>query len=188
MPGTKPPRIIAGTAKNKKLQSLPGFATRPLLGRIKKSLFDILAPRIEGSSFLDLYAGIGNVGIEALSRGSDRALFIDNSRDSIDVIKQNIAHCGFTEKAKLIKADIIANFPKLSEKFDIIFIGPPYKLNLTQKTIDIISERDILSPDGIIVAQHHIRELVPEEIGKYRLFRKKEYSDTRLSFFERGEQ
>lgn len=185
MPGTKPPRIIAGTAKGKKLFTLPGFVTRPLLGRIKKSLFDILTPKIHNSVFLDLYAGTGNVGIEALSRGAKKVLFIENSRQCTEIIEENLTNCGFNKKGEVLSFDIINNFPKFKKKFDIIFIGPPYKLNLTTKTIEIIGKHDLLSNSGWIIAQHHIREQVPTEIDKFILLRQKKYGDTMLTFFKK---
>ena len=185
MPGTKPPRIIAGSAKGKKLITTPGFTIRPLLSRIKKSLFDILRPEIDNSVFLDLYAGTGNVGIEALSRGAKKAVFVENSRQCVEMIEKNLINCGFSKKAEVLSADITTKLPKFNRKFDIIFIGPPYKLNLTTKTIEIIDENNLLSNNGWIIAQHHIKEPVAEEIGKFIMLRQKKYGDTMLTFFKK---
>ena len=183
MPGITSLHIIAGTAKNKRLISLPGLITRPLLGRIKKSLFDIITPKIAQAVFLDLYAGTGNVGIEALSRGAKEAVFIEQSPQCLEIIKQNLNNCGFTDQAQVIAADIINKFPKLGKKFDLIFIGPPYKLNLLTQTLKIIGQNDLLEEDGWIIGQHHFKEPLQEKIGRYVMFRQKNYGDTRLSFF-----
>ena len=185
MPSTKPLHIIAGTAKNRRLISLPGLATRPLSGRIKKSLFDILTPVIQGTVFLDLYAGTGNVGLEALSRGAREAVLVEQSTQCLDIIKQNHTNCGFADKAQVIGADIINRFTHLNKKFDLIFIGPPYKLNLLTQTIKIIDENDLLAQDGWIIGQHHFKESLSEKIGRYVMFRQKDYGDSRLSFFRK---
>jgi 16S rRNA (guanine966-N2)-methyltransferase len=185
MASTKSLHIIGGTAKNRKLISLPGLATRPLLGRIKKSLFDILTPKITGSVFLDLYAGTGNVGIEALSRGAIEAVFIEQSPQCLEIINKNLASFSFANKASVIGADIIHHFPHLVKKFDLIFIGPPYKLNLLTASINIVDKHDLLAKDGWIIGQHHYKEPLSEEIGRYLVFRQKDYGDTRLSFFKR---
>ncbi len=180
----KSPRVIAGAAKNKKLISPPDLFTRPLLGRIKKSLFDILVPKIDNAIFLDLYAGIGNVGIEALSRGAKEVVFVEKSPQCIAIIENNLQRCGFSENAQVLFADIIEKIPEFNKKFNLIFIGPPYKANILALTIKIIDKKSLLSKDGWIIGQHHFKELVPKTIAGFTMFRQEKYGNSRLSFFK----
>ncbi|MCK5535049.1 16S rRNA (guanine(966)-N(2))-methyltransferase RsmD [bacterium] len=181
-------RIIGGIARGRKLKSPSSFSTRPLLGRVKKSLFDILSPYIKDSYFLDLYGGVGSVGVEALSRGARKAVFVENDSDCISLIKENLAKCGFEDKAEIYQGDVLGGLAFLlsEEKFDLVFVGPPYNLNLLEKTIKIIDETKILKGKGLVIGQHHFKEVIPQKIGNLGMFRQKKYGDMRLSFFKIG--
>jgi len=182
-------RIIAGSLRGKKIKSLPGLATRPLLGRIKKSLFDILGERIVDASFLDLYAGTGSVGIEALSRGARYVLFVEKDARLTRLIRENLKKCELEKKAEVIEIDILSYNKEgrkfsLLEQFDLIFLGPPYKLNLTKDTLDIILKLNLLKKNGWVICQHHFKEKVPEKKGFLSLFRKERYGKTIMSFYK----
>jgi len=184
-------RIIAGSLRGKKIKSLPGLATRPLLGRIKKSLFDILGDRVVDASFLDLYAGTGSVGIEALSRGAKYVLFVEKDARLTRLIKENLKKCELENKAEVIEIDILSYNKEgrkfsLLEQFDLIFLGPPYKLNLTKDTLDIILKLNLLKKNGWVICQHHFKEKVPEKKGFLSLFRKERYGKTIMSFYKMG--
>jgi len=186
---TKGMRIIAGSLRGKKIKSLPGLATRPLLGRIKKSLFDILGERIVDASFLDLYAGSGSVGIEALSRGARYVLFVEKETHLARLIRENLKKCELENKAEVIEIDILSYNKEgrkfsLLEQFDLIFLGPPYKLNLTKDTLDTILKLNLLRKNGWIICQHHFKEKVPEKVGLLSLFRKERYGKTVVSFYK----
>src|SRR5437868_15071335 len=118
-------RIIGGTAKRRALKS-PSFSlgVRPILARIKKSLFDILRPRLEGSEFLDLFAGSGSVGIEALSRGARSATFVDKNPNALSVVRQNLSHLRLFDRARVVKADATRELSFVGGPFDLIFMGP----------------------------------------------------------------
>ena len=122
-------KVIAGTARGRQLKTLPkeDFSIRPMLGMMKKSVFDIITPILPDSLFLDLYAGVGSVGIEALSRGAKRVVFAEISDKSIALVKYNLNMLGFEDRADIIKCDVVKGFPKFQNKYDIIFMGPPYK-------------------------------------------------------------
>ena len=122
-------KVIAGTARGRQLKTLPkeDFSIRPMLGMMKKSVFDIITPVLPDSLFLDLYAGVGSVGIEALSRGAKRVVFAEISDKSISLVKYNLKMLQLEDKADIIKCDVIKGFPKFQNKYDIIFLGPPYK-------------------------------------------------------------
>lgn len=184
-------RIIAGEGRGKAIKIFEGdLSTRPILCRIKKSLFDILTPKIVGAKFLDLYAGTGAVGIEAISRGADCAEFVESNRRYITLIKENLNALGWEGRAKVHEADIMMGLTWLREQFDLIFVGPPYKdknkkpLTLTSKTLKLISEQNLLAVDGWVISQHHKKEpiTVPEN---HNMFRQKVYGDTFISFYEK---
>ena len=175
-------KVIAGKFKGRNLNTLPGFQTRPLLARVKKSLFDILTPKIVGSTFLDLFAGSGSVGIEALSRGAKKVVFVENDRNCVKTIEDNLKLFGVAGEAEVIQRD--ASQPDaLDGKFDIIFIGPPYDMKMLAGIIE--KTGGVLAKKGLIIGQHHCKEILPRQIGTLTLFREEKYGDMRLSFFER---
>ncbi|MCA6071898.1 MAG: RsmD family RNA methyltransferase, partial [Endomicrobium sp.] len=122
-------KVIAGTAKGRLLKTLPreDLSIRPMLGRMKKSIFDIVQFKIPDSKFLDLFAGMGSVGIEALSRGAKEVVFAELSDVSLSLIKHNVNMLGFADRARIVKCNIIKDFEILQDKYDIVFMGPPYK-------------------------------------------------------------
>jgi 16S rRNA (guanine(966)-N(2))-methyltransferase RsmD len=182
-------RIIGGTAKRRGLKS-PSHAlgVRPILARIKKSLFDILRPRMEGARFLDLYAGSGSVGLEALSRGAAFVTFVDMNPNCLSVIRQNLSKLRLFDRARLVRADATRDLSYAGGPFDLIFMGPPYHdqawnaLTLTLPTLKEITSAQLLAPEGVVVGQHHGKEVV-SETPQWDLFRQESYGDTRLSFF-----
>lgn len=185
-------RIIGGIAKRRSIKS-PSLAqgVRPILARVKKSLFDILRPRLEGADFLDLYAGSGAVGIEALSRGAGSVTFVDSNPNCLSIIRQNLSKLRMFERARLVRVDVIKNLPVVGGGFDLIFMGPPYHdqawnpLCLTEPTLKAIARAQLLKPGGWVVAQHHAKEPVATPPG-WRMLRQEAYGDTRLSFFEQA--
>ncbi len=184
-------KIIGGTARGRQLKTLPhdDASIRPMLGMMKKSVFDIITPRIPGSLFLDLYAGVGSVGIEALSRGADRVVFVEISDKSISLVKHNLNMLGFENKADIVKSDVLKSFHKIQNKYDIIFLGPPYKdmaknaLALTYPTLQNIALFSLLKNDGIIISQRHIKEPV-NQVASLINFRNEKYGDTMISFYK----
>jgi 16S rRNA (guanine(966)-N(2))-methyltransferase RsmD len=184
--------IIAGEARGRLLKTFKedDLSVRPILARIKKSLFDILAPKIVDARFLDLYAGTGAVGLEALSRGARHAVFVESSPRSLELIKTNLEMLGWNARAKIHRADVIQGLTWLREQFDIIFLGPPYKdekkrmLALTGPTLARIREAELLAPAGVILGQHHEKEQFAIPDGMV-MFRQEKYGDTKVSFFKR---
>jgi len=182
-------RIIGGTAKRRGLKSpSASLGVRPILARIKKSLFDIIRPWLEGADFLDLYAGSGSVGIEALSRGAKFVTFVDMNPNCLSIIRQNLSKLRLFERARLVRADITKNLGYAGGPFDIIFMGPPYHdqswnaLFLSQPTLQEIAKGNLLKPDGMVIGQHHIKE-PPVDLPEWTMFREETYGDTKLSFF-----
>ena len=184
-------RIIGGTAKRRGLKSpSPSTGVRPILARIKKSLFDILRPRLEGADFLDLYAGSGAVGLEALSRGARYVTFVDMNPNCLSIIRQNLSKLDLFDRARLVRADVLKSLAFVGGPFDLIFMGPPYHdqawhaLFLTQPTLRDIARYQLLKPEGIVIGQHHAKE-PPVDLPEWEMYRQESYGDTKLSFFKR---
>ncbi|MDR0822735.1 MAG: RsmD family RNA methyltransferase [Endomicrobium sp.] len=183
-------KVLAGEARGRMLKTLPqeDLSIRPMLGRMKKSVFDILQFKIFDCSFLDLYAGVGSVGIEALSRGAKSCVFAELAAASLKLIKQNIDMLGFADRAKIIHCDIIKDFALLQNKYDIVFAGPPYKdankkmLSLTKPTLQNIVRFEILKKDSILLSQRHKTEFIGA-IDGLNLFRSEKYGDTIIDFY-----
>lgn len=180
-------RIISGQRRGLKLNTTEGENTRPTLDRVKESLFNILmAKGVEYTNILDLFAGSGNLGLEALSRGGEFAVFCDNSSKAYEVIKSNIEKCKFSDKAKVFNLEYNKCLEKLvSEKvkFDTIFLDPPYNKGLGINAIKLISELDLLNENGYIILETNIEENIPHNIGKFELCDEREYGIVKISIF-----
>ncbi len=146
-------RVISGSARGTKISSIESELTRPTLDRVKESLFNIIQERIKDSVVLDLFAGSGALGIEAISRGAKRAYFCDKNSQAINMIKQNLEKTRFINKSVIINKDYKKCLNDIDEKLDIIFIDPPYKDNLSVESVNIINEKGILNKDGIMIIE-----------------------------------
>lgn len=173
-------RVIGGEFRSRTLKSVPGLDTRPTPDRLREALFSILAPRLEGSTFADLYAGTGAVGIEALSRGAQRAIFVELSRPAVTVIRDNIKSLGLESRAEIRQAKSTALAPKLQA--DIVFLDPPYKL---ERDYSIVMHT--LTGPTLVIAQHDVRLKLADSYGDFHLTRTLRQGDNILSFFEPAE-
>lgn len=181
-------RIIAGEARSRKIKSRKGHETRPTLANIKEALFSILAPHLEGSLFLDLFSGSGNIALEALSRGAKRAVMIEKNTEALRCIIENVNTLGFQEKCRAYRNDVFRAIEILSrkgEKFDIIFLDPPYQEELCTKTLETIQKYGILSENGIIVCEHHAFEDMAEQVGEFQKVHEKGYQKKVMTFYTR---
>lgn len=156
-------RVITGTARGRSLITLEGEDVRPTTDRVKEALFSIIQFEIEGRTVLDLFAGSGQLGIEALSRGAGKAVFVDNAKKSLEVVKKNLENTGLLSKAVLLNRESISYIRYCDEKFDIVFMDPPYRSGLLQKALDSVSE--CLNIGGIVICEAPKDEELPEEIG-----------------------
>lgn len=145
-------RVISGTARGRKLKEPSGMDIRPTGDKLKESIFNIVQFEIEGRKVLDLFAGTGQLGIEALSRGANSVVFIDSSQEAIKLIKENTEICGFTERSVIYNRDAI-KYLNSSDKFDLIFIDPPYETYLPGRALEKIIEFDKLNTNGIIICE-----------------------------------
>ncbi len=186
-------RVIAGVAKGRRLKSLPGSATRPITDRVKEALFDILEPRLEGAHFLDLFAGTGSVGIEALSRGAERAVFVDQGRKAVELIKENLALTGLTDRARIVKQDVFRFIRKgAPAPFDIVYLAPPQYRGLWAETLqELDSHKEVLKPEGLVIAQMHTKEYQELRLETLGFQERRRYGSTLLCFYspkERGQE
>jgi len=160
-----------------------GSRVRPTSDKVKQALFNILGGKVEASIFLDLYAGTGGIGIEALSRGAGRVVFVDDSRESLRVIEKNIERTGFGERAQVVAAQAVKFLKKTSEQFDIVFLDPPYT-HEQGPLLEAIAESGVLKPDSIVVAEHFKKQALPAQAGSLSLSREATYGDTVLTFYK----
>ncbi len=182
-------KVIAGTAKGRELKypKLPeSKRLRPLTGQAKEALFNILVRENPEARFLDLFAGTGSVGIEALSRGAKLAIFVEHDRKIVETLRENLELTGFTDRSEVYCLDVIKALKVLDRekcRFDIVFIGAPYGSPLLEEALKEISEIDILDKGGVIVAEHSTRDKVSDSYGKFVKSRDAKYGDTVLSFY-----
>lgn len=148
-------RIIAGTARSLPLKTPEGRETRPTTDRIKETLFNIIQRKIPGAVFLDLFAGSGGIGLEALSRGAKRAYFVENNKKTAAVIEENIRFTKFTEQSHLMRMDVLSALRKLEgrERFDIIFMDPPYQQLLEKEALTYLADSDLIDEDSLIIVE-----------------------------------
>jgi 16S rRNA (guanine966-N2)-methyltransferase len=183
-------RVISGKAKGRKLRPVPGSSTRPITDRVKENLFNLIQWDVPGSRFLDLFAGTGSVGIEALSRGARETVFLDTSRAAIAVINANLAHCKLTASAQVIRTDafvFLANNP--DRAFDIIYIAPPQYHELWSKTLQALDRRpEWIVEDGLAIIQVHPKEFHELPLENLEVVDQRTYGSTMLVFYGRVEE
>lgn len=181
-------RIIGGEARGRRLKAPRGRSTRPTADRTREALFDILAPRVRGSRFLDLFAGAGAVGLEALSRGAERVVMVESNERAARVIEENAAALDGRERVTLVRGKAVPAIRGLGlagAKFDIVFMDPPYRDRkaLEQTLAEVAQPGGILAPDGVVIAEHdaHREPLAP--VGMLGVERSRRFGDAVLTFF-----
>ena len=162
-----------------------GRETRPTTDRVKEGLFSIIQFDIEGRRVLDLFAGTGQLGIEALSRGAEKCVFVDASRQAVQVIRENVEHTGFTQNSRIAQSDAIAFLTSCREKFALAFLDPPYASDLLEKTLRKMSEIDIMTENGIIVCESALDKVLPTLPGPYEMGREYRYGKIKLTLYHR---
>lgn len=172
-------RVISGTAGGKRLIEPSGMDIRPTTDRVKEAIFDIIQFSVPGARVLDMFAGTGQLGIEALSRGASEAIFIDAAPASLKVIGENIRATGLSQRAKVVRGDSISAISGLG-RFDIIFIDPPYDSELAEKAISAILRFDILNDDGIIIVETRSDHPDPPVEYPYRILKEYRYGKIKL--------
>ena len=184
-------RIIAGTARGRKIETLEGMETRPTLDRVKEAVFGSLQFRIPYAKVLDLFAGSGNLGLEALSRGAKRVVMNDRNPVCVEIIRRNIAMLGFSDAAETMNLDYAAAIDRLSREgasFDLAFLDPPYREGISEDAVRMLFERGLIRQDGLVVLEH-AADLAPQPIeGVYRIRRSKKFGRCGYSLIEEDRQ
>ena len=181
-------RVITGTARGRRLKELPGLETRPTTDKVKESMFNIIQFDIEGRTVLDLFSGTGQLGIEALSRGAERCTFVDLRKDAVAVIRENLAHCRMEERATVIQGDSLAFLSGCRERFDLVFLDPPYHHGTAVEALTLLLERGLLSGRAIAVCEVDGAETLPAEVGGLFLDKLKRYRFTAVGIYRKREE
>lgn len=183
-----PMRIIAGKAKGRKLKMVPGDTTRPITDRVKEALFNIIRLDLPGGSFLDLFAGTGSVGIEALSQGAKYVRFLDRNRKAIEIIHENLKHSDLLDGAEVLQMDAFALLGRRPDKaFDYVYVAPPQYKGMWKKAIlEIDNQPGWLVSDGWVIAQIDPKEYESLELAHFSEFDQRKYGNTMLVFYERA--
>lgn len=178
-------RVITGSARGRRLKTLLGEDVRPTTDRVKEALFSIIQFEIEGRRVLDLFAGSGQLGIEALSRGAASAVFVDAARDSIEVVRDNLNTTKLAQSAQVTQMDSLAFLAGHCGPFDIAFLDPPYGTGLLQKALPMTARR--MAPGGVIVCEAETKEALPEEAEDFLLVRRYSYGRISLAVYRKEE-
>lgn len=189
-------RIIAGSLRGRTVKFKDKVGVRPISGRIKQSVFDIIAGLVPGAKVLDLFAGTGAVGLEALSRGAELAVFVDYAKDCVGHIEFALQKMGCKDKGRALQGNVLADlswlpFRATISQFDLIYLGPPYKddegkpLAFSSRALARVAEAQLLAPKGWAMLQHHVKEEVAVPPG-LESFRREKYGDTFVDFIRRA--
>lgn len=176
-------RVITGTARGRRLETLEGNDVRPTTDKTKEGLFSSIQFDIEGRRVLDLFAGSGQLGIEALSRGALSAVFIDSNPVAVSVISRNLASTGLEQNAKVLRSDYFSFLASTDKTFDIAFLDPPYREDILEKALKTVAK--VMSDYGIIVCEHPIEISLPQSIGGFTLSKKMKYGKTSISIYRK---
>lgn len=174
-------RVITGSARGRKLETLTGEDVRPTTDRVKEGVFSAIQFRVAGRRFLDLFAGSGQMGIEALSRGAKEAVFVDARRDSAETVKKNLEATGFIKSARVVQGDAFSYLNQEQKTFDLAFLDPPYGVGLLQKALPAVAQ--IMNQGGIIICESPQNEELPAEIDNFVLDRSYRYGKIKISTY-----
>lgn len=175
-------RVITGSARGRRLKAPDGRDVRPTTDKVKEAVFSVIQFDIDGSAVLDLFSGSGQMGIEALSRGAGSCVFVDSSRRSVEITKENIFASGFKNEANVINADSIGYLKMCRNTFDIAFLDPPYGEGLIEQAMPLLAEH--MSDRGVIVCEHEPGLEPAEEYGKMRKYRSYKYGKIRVTVYK----
>lgn len=181
-------RVISGTARGTRLKTPEGLLTRPTTDRVKEAIFSIIQFEVEGSRFLDLFGGSGQMGIEALSRGAASAVIVDGRREACRLIQDNLRLTRLAPKAKVVQSDYLAYLDRCRETFDLIFLDPPYAEVFLENALKKISEIDILSSRGIIICERPADKLLEFEIPGLTRGKDYRYGKTWVTIFRKADE
>jgi len=184
-------RVISGTARGRSLKPVPGMGTRPTTDKVKEALFSMIGPYFDGGCVLDLFAGTGGLGIEALSRGAEQAIFVDKDPKAVEVVKHNVQAAGVAEQSEVYRNDAKRAIKALTKRdisFELIFLDPPYRLKDADELLEGMWNDGLISEDATIVVEHDSKHEYPEEIGPLYVWKKTEYGEIGITVYRVKEQ
>ena len=180
-------RVVAGEAKGRRLRAPRGADARYTSDFVREALFNIVAARLGGARFLDLFAGVGSVGLEAASRGASEVIMVERDPVRVGFAARNARETGLSPACRIYRQDVFAAIDILRrrrQQFDIIFLDPPYQQHLAEVALDRLAVAGLLAPGGRLIVEHSRRERMPEAVSPLRLFRREDYGEAALSFYE----
>ena len=178
-------RVIGGTARGRRLQGPPGLRFRPTTGRVKEFIFSYLNQEVEGARLLDLFSGTGSLGIEALSRGAASVVFIEEDTRHIRILKDNVALCGFSAEAQIIRGDVFRHIKRLGEggeRFDIVLADPPFKQKLHERITKGVRQAGILARESLLLIEHEVHDSISME-SSLRLIKQRRFGHCVVSVY-----
>ena len=179
-------RIIAGALKGRRLVTPKGDTTRPTADQVRIALMDTLMPRLPGARVLDLFAGAGGVGLEALSRGAAEVVFVERDARAVAALRENVAALGVAAAARVKRGDVLRELEGLyrtGERFDVVFLDPPYDAGLVETTLESLGGGGLLLAEGWVIAQHFTKRAPAERVGSLFAFRTRRFGETTLTFY-----
>jgi 16S rRNA (guanine966-N2)-methyltransferase len=182
-------KVLAGALKGRRLETPRGTTTRPTADQVRIALMDTLTPRLPGARVLDLFAGAGGVGLEALSRGAAHATFVERDTRAVAALRANVETLGVAAQARVERADVRVALERLAReeaRFDIVFLDPPYEDDTVTPTLERLGAFALLAADGVVIAQHLTKRAPPAENGRLSAFRTRRFGETTLTFFRTG--
>lgn len=174
-------RVITGSARGKKLKTLDGMDVRPTSDKVKEAIFSIIQFDVPSASVLDLFAGSGQLGIEALSRGASHCVFVDKSRDSIRVVRENVENTGFSKQARILNMDSIDYLKTAKSGLDIALLDPPYRQNLCLTALPLLCPK--MNDGGIVVCEHEKETVLPDEVDEFKVMKRYRYGNISLTTY-----
>ncbi|PLT34318.1 16S rRNA (guanine(966)-N(2))-methyltransferase RsmD [Bacillus sp. V5-8f] len=180
-------RVVSGTCKGRPLKSVPGTGTRPTTDKVKEAVFNMIGPYFEGGTVLDLFAGSGGLGIEALSRGMNRAIFVDREHQAVRTVKENLSACNFTEQAEVYRNDAERALKAITKRevtFQLIMLDPPYKKQKLVTLLEQIHNAALLDRQGVVVCEHGHDVVLPDRVGGFIKTRQEEYGIIAISIYQ----
>jgi 16S rRNA (guanine966-N2)-methyltransferase len=183
-------RIIAGALKGRKLETPRGVVTRPTADQVRTALMDALTPWLQGARLLDLFAGAGGVGLEALSRGAEHATFVERDARAVTALRGNVAELGLEARTRVLREEALRALQRLDReaaRFHLVFLDPPYERDLSGPVLAALGAGRLLVPPGIVVAQHLTKRPPAPDAGALRAYRTRRFGETTLTFFRPGD-
>ena len=177
-------RVVSGKKRGKKLETLNGDTVRPTTDKVKESVFNVIQFELSGASFLDLFAGSGQMGIEALSRGASKVTFVDINMSSINVINKNLVATSLFDNAEVVNTNALLFLKNVTDVFDIAFLDPPYKSDVLLDALFLIPK--VMSKSGIIICEHPIDVILPDDVVDFKLTKMYKYGKIAISVFRRN--